>query len=217
MSRAPRFFTLVAAALLPPVAAHAQGLRGSAGAFTVQHRASFLGEVYEQTGMLLGGEGQLSLGPLAVGLGSFTGSLSGDADSALADRTLYITSVYALIRVGPLAVGPEIEARRSDADAGVTLWRLIGARVRLAPSLGARSVEAVAELSFFPSAQVVDGETISLAFRGSVGVTYALAGPLHLRLAYRFERFDFEASGTAPARLEQYRGAVAGIGLRLGR
>jgi hypothetical protein len=38
-----------------------------------------------------------------------------------------------------------------------------------------------------------------------------------LRIGYRFERFDVEATGASPERYEQFRGLIAEAGLSLGR
>lgn len=55
--------------------------------------------------------------------------------------------------------------------------------------------------------------------RSSVlGATYTPPGtPLQVVLAYRFERYDIAATRLSVVRLEQFRGLVAEVGVRVGR
>ena len=205
---------LIAAPELP-----AQGLTGSGMAYHVQHRVLYSGAVYEQTGTFVGAEGSAWVGPLRVGVSGWMGTLSGANDSINPDRKVRATAVTVLLEPWPMiALGGEVEAKRFEADAGVNAWRLIGATGRATLGLGVPGLAGTAQVTWFPSASVIGGEKISLAFRGTIGASYsAPRGPLTVSLGYRFERFDFAAVGTTPARLDQFRGIVVGAGLRLGR
>lgn len=205
-------------AVAGPVGAQVR-LSGSAGVFNVQHRVLFSDTILQQTGLLLGAEGAVRVGRARLGVAGWFGSLSGDADSANPDRTLRVTAVTLhAVPSALVALGLEVEAKVFGADAGETAWRLIGANVRLTPAFGAAGLQGLLDVSFYPSASIVDGTKIKTALRGTFGVSWeSPRGPLSLRLAYRFERYDFEAAGGTPPRLEQFRGAVAGVGLRFGR
>lgn len=210
----------VAATLSGAAPARAQlRVSGSAGAFNVQHRVLFGDTVLEQTGMLFGIDGAVSLGRVRLGLAGLFGSLAGDADSVNPDRTVRATTLT--LHATPsrvVAAGLEIETKVFETDAGETAWRLIGGNLRITPALGAAGLLGLLDVSFFPSASVVDGPAIKTAFRGTFGLSWeSPRGPLSLWLGYRFERYDFEGVGGAAARLEQFRGAVAGVGLRFGR
>lgn len=202
-----------------PTTLVAQGLSGGGMAYRVQHRVLYQGSVLEQTGTFVGGQGSVRLGPARLGVSGLMGTLGGGDDPANPEKKVRASSVTVLIEAYPgLAVGAEAEGIRFEADAGTTAWRLIGVHGQAAIGLDVPGLAGTAELSYFPSASVIDGEKITLAFRGTVGVSYdAPRGPLTLSLGYRFERFDFEASGTTPARLEQFRGVVVGAGIELGR
>lgn len=197
--------------------AAAQSLGGSLTVYNVQHRVLFQSAVSEGSGMFLGAQGWAGVGPLRVVLSSQMGSLGASTDSANGSTKVRVTSVAALLRLARWAeIGGQIEARRFDADAGVSVWRLMGATARFTPPMGA-GLAGLIEASMFPSASVTNGPKISPALSGTVAVTYGVPGkPLEARIGYRFERFDF-SGGTGADRFEQFRGIVAGIGLRLGR
>ncbi len=203
--------------LAPPLGA--QGLGGGGLVYNVKRRVLYAGGVREQLGTLVGAEGGARLGPVRVGVAGLMGTLSGPGGVANPDVKARITTVTILLEPTPIvAVGAEVEAKRFEADAGVTEWRLIGATGRVALDLGVPGLVGTAQVSYFPSASIVNGATMSLAFRGTVGASYrSPRGPLTVNLGYRFERFDFKAVGSAPARLEQFQGLVLGAGFRLGR
>jgi hypothetical protein len=129
------------------------------------------------------------------------------------------TAVRVLLAVAPgIAVGVQAEARRFEADAGVTVWRLIGVNARLEPGLGLAGLRALADVSVLPASSVVNGPKLKLALQATIGASFApRGGPLVLRIGYRFERFDVEATAQSPERYEQFRGLVAEAGIRLGR
>jgi hypothetical protein len=197
----------------------AQSLSGTGLAYNVQHRVLYQGVVGERTGLWFGGEGAVQAGPIRVGVAGLLGSLGGDTSRANPEATVRATSLTLHFAVAPgVLVGAEVEARRFEADVGTTAWRLIGANARLAAPLGVPGLVATADASYFASASVVGGqETITPAFRATLGAGYQARGALRFQVGYRFERFDFEPGGTGPARKEQFRGVLAGIGLRLGR
>jgi hypothetical protein len=129
------------------------------------------------------------------------------------------TAVTAHVAVAPgVLLGVQVEARRFEADAGVTVWRLIGVNARLEPGLGLAGLRALADVSVLPASSVVNGPKLKMALQATVGASFApRGGPLVLRIGYRFERFDVEATGASPERYEQFRGLIAEAGLSLGR
>jgi len=210
---------------LPGVAV-AQGLRLAGGGlgYAVQNDVRYLGVIHEQTGMLVGGEGQVRIGPLEVGGRGMMGTLKGGGDLSNPDRKVRFTTVWAAANVGSwLAVGAEMEARRYDSPVGVTVLQLLGGRARLAQQLGLDGLVASVDVTYFASAKATGIAAPTLALRAEVGTTFSPGnGPLTLRVGYRLERFDFPAgaAGTPSAgspRLEQARGLVVGVGVRLGR
>ena len=208
------------AALLVPGAALAQGVEGGAGAYNVQRRVWYQSAVHEQTGLLVGGGAALRLGRLRIGVDGVMGTLKAAETSAGdEDVTVRSTAVRALFAVAPaLLVGVQAEARRFEADAGVTMWRLMGASLRFEPGLGREGVRALADVSVLPASSVSGGPKLTMAVEATLGVSVRLPrSPLGVRIAYRFERFDVEATGTSPERYEQFRGLVAEASLRLGR
>ncbi len=210
----------LAACVLGAAPLPAQSIEAGALAFNAQHRVLFAGTVSERTGVFVGGQAAASLGPVRVRVAGFMGSLGAGADAATPETKVRSTSAALMLRVGPWAeLGAEVEGRRFDADAGATVWKLYGAAVRLTPPMGGSGLRGFAEVAFFPMASSAPlGESIAPAFRGTVGVSFAPGGKIEARLGYRFERFDFAAAGSGgTARLEQFRGIVAGLGLRIGR
>ena len=222
--RAVRFSLALAGAaawfaLALPVAARAQSLQGVGGGFNVQRRIFYQDAVHEQTGMLVGGSGSLGLGPLRLGVSGGMGTLKSAELSADADVKVRTTAVRLLLAAAPgIAVGVQAEARRFEADAGVTVWRLIGVNARLEPGLGLAGLRALADVSVLPASSVVNGPKLKLALQATIGASFApRGGPLVFRIGYRFERFDVDATAQSPERYEQFRGLVAEAGIRLGR
>lgn len=192
----------------------AQELRGGTTAVLVQRRVSYLGTVDEQTGFWVGVEGSVKVRRVTIGASGFFGSLARASD-ALATPNLDVR-VSALFVETTLSdwfdVGAVAEARRYQSDVGVNIWRLIGPQLRVTPELGLPSLAASVELTYFASASVIGGaERLSPAIRAVVGTSWTPPRfPLLLRVNYRFERFDFGAVGTDPARLEQFSGLELG-------
>lgn len=215
--------SLVGLALLTALAAspaYGQGLRGGAGGFNVTRRVYFDSVVHEQTGILVGGSGALRLGPLRIGVNGVMGTLKAEEGTAAAPEVkVRSTTVRAAIVASPgVELGVQAAARRFEADAGVTLWRLVGAAAHLEPGLGRPGLRAVVDVAVLPASTVVDGPKVKVALEGQVGVV--LEPPrsvLRLELGYRFERYDLEAGTLSGERYEQYAGLIAGIGIRLGR
>jgi hypothetical protein len=202
-----------------PAAARAQSFQGVGGGFNVQRRIFYQDAVHEQTGLWYGGAGAVRLGPLRVGVSGLMGTLSGDSGTTNADVKVRTTAVTAHVAVAPgVLLGVQVEARRFEADAGVTVWRLIGVNARLEPGLGLAGLRALADVSVLPASSVVNGPKLKMALQATVGASFApRGGPLVLRIGYRFERFDVEATGASPERYEQFRGLIAEAGLSLGR
>jgi hypothetical protein len=204
---------------LVPVRAGAQGIAGDAGAFNIQRRLSYQGAVYEQTGVAVGAAGAARLGPVALRVSGLFGTLKGDGSALNPDAKFRTTAVRLEVAVQSwLALGAVAEARRFEANAGVTTWKLLGGAARLEPGLGLSGLRGLADVAVLPSASVAGGPKAKTALQATMGVSYQPVGsPFEVRLGYRFERYDFDASGSSPARNEQFRGVVAEAGLRLGR
>ena len=214
--RARALVVLVAA--LIPGAALAQGIQGAAGGYNVQRRVYYQSAVHEQTGLLIGGGGSLRLGRLQLGVDGVMGTLKAAEETAgNEDVKVRSSAVRALLVVAPgLLVGVQAEARRFEADAGVTMWRLLGANVRLEPQLGHQSLRALADVSVLPASSVASGPKLKMAVQAMVGLGVELPrSPVGFRVYYRFERFDIEATAQSPERYEQFRGLVVEAGLRL--
>lgn len=198
----------------------AQSLSGASLVYNVEDRVLYRGAVEQQSGVWIGGEGALQMGVLHLGVVGLFGTLRGGDPLVNPDQTVRASSVtLSLAPVRGLLVGAEAEARRFSSDAGTTTWRLLGVHARSATGLGITGLAGTAEASYFISAQVIGGaDRLNPALRATLGVAYqSPRGPLQIHLGYRFERFDFEVAGAAPARQRQFRGVVAGLGLRLGR
>lgn len=203
---------LVAAA----TGAWAQTLELSGAVFNAQHRLLYQGSTSERSAVMIGGHGAVTLGRIGLSLSGFQGSL-GEAGPASPETKVRITSVVLTIRTTPwLSLGPEAEARRFEADAGVTTWVMLGATARLSLAMGG-GLRGFGEVSLFPVAEAKPvGETMSPAFRAAVGISFSSPSGFEARIGYRLDRFDFSGSATA-SRLEQFRGLVAGVGWRLRR
>lgn len=212
--------TVLAAALpLAPSRAVGQVLHGSAGSFAVQRRFSYRGEVSEQAAVLYGGEGSVRVGPVRLGVSGLAGTFGADSMapvSAVQVRTTAVTLHVAVSR--DLLLGVRAEGRRFAADAGVTLWTLVGPDVRFEPELGLTGLRGLVDVGLLGSSSVRGGARMSSAVQTTLGATYSPAGtPLQVVLAYRFERYDIEASPVSAVRLEQFRGLVVEAGVQFGR
>lgn len=219
----PRALVVLWAVLLPG-AAFAQGLQGGVGGFNAQRRVFYESAVHEQTGFLVGGSGSIGLGPVRLGVSGVMGTLKAAAGTAGgtggdADVKVRSSAVRVLFAMTPgLLVGVQAEARRFEADAGVTMWRLIGAAVRFEPRLGRPGLNALADVAVLPASSVANGPKLKMALQATIGASFAPRGsPLAFRIGYRFERFDIDATAQSPERYEQFRGLVVEAGLRLGR
>jgi hypothetical protein len=206
-------------ALALPVAARAQSLQGVGGGFNVQRRIFYQDAVHEQTGFLVGGSGSVGLGPLRLGVSGVMGTLKATEGSADADVKVRSSAVRVQYALAPgILLGVHAEARRFEADAGVTVWRLIGVNARLEPGLGLAGLRALADVAVLPASSVSNGPKLKMALQTTVGASFAPRGsPLVFRIGYRFERFDIAATEQSPERYEQFRGLVAEAGIRLGR
>lgn len=219
MRRASASLALVVAALLIPGAAGAQLLSLTGGGFNVQRRVFLQDAVVEQTGIWIGGSGTVRFGKLRVGLSGLMGTLKGSGSVASPDIKARATALTVGIAFVPgVTVSAQVEARRFDADAGITSWRLIGGRVRLEPGLGIPGLRGIADVAVLPASSVSGGPSLKMAMETTVGLTFSPSrSALQARLAYRFERFDVGAQGLGGERYEQLRGLTAEVGLRLGR
>lgn len=197
--------------------AGAQSLEATVSANRLQSHTYFAASRIEQTGVWVGGDAAAELWKLRLAIGMTVGSLAGTADSVQPDRSTRVTTLSALLGATDwLWLGATAEARRFETEVGVTAWRLIGGQVRVSHSLGSPLLVGVAELSAWPAAQVLEGQAMAVALRTVVGVNYRLGSRVSARMAYRFERFDFESPTTGTARLDQFRGAIVGLTMRVG-
>lgn len=219
MRRASVSLALVVVALLVPGAASAQWLSLTGGGFNVQRRVFLQAAVIQQTGMWISGSGAVRLGKLRIGLSGLMGTLKGDgspSNPAIKARATALTLGIAFTPA--VTVSAQVQARRFDADAGITSWRLIGGGVRFEPGLGIPGMRGLADLAVLPASSVSGGPSLKMAVETTVGLTYNPArSALQARLAYRFERFDIGAQGLAGERYEQFRGLMVEVGVRLGR
>jgi hypothetical protein len=222
---APRASARLAAAALAvllaliPSRAAGQIFRGSAGSFAVQRRFSYRGEVSEQTGVFYGGEGSVQVGPVRLGLSGLAGTFA--ADSLAPVSAVRVRSTAATLHVAvshDLLLGVRAEGRRFAADAGVTLWMLVGPDIRFEPELGLTGLRGLVDVGLLSSSFVRDGPRMSSVVQTTLGATYDAPGtPLQIVLAYRFERYDIAATPLGAQRLEQFRGLVLQAGVQFGR
>ena len=205
--------------VLTPTLVRAQGLNVAAGAFNARRGIYYQSAVHEQTGAMVGGNGALRFGRLRIGAGGWMGTLKGDGTATNPDVKARTTSATVQFLVVPgVLVGAQYEVRRFEADVAVTVWKLMGANVRMEPGLGIPGLRGLIDASLLPSSSVSGGPKLTMAVQATVGVVYAPPrSPLVLRLGYRVERYDVEAAGTSSARFEQFQGLVAEAGLSLGR
>jgi hypothetical protein len=205
--------------LVVPAGLEAQILGVSGAAFNAQRRIYYQSVEHQQTGVLVGGSAALRLGPVQVGAGGWMGTLKGDGSVLNPDVKARTTSARVQVQLVPgVQVGAQYEVRRLEADVSVTVWKLMGANVRLEPGLGAMGLRGLVDVSVLPASSVSGGPKLDMAVQATVGVMLEpRRTPLVFRLAYRFERYDFAASGGSPERYEQFQGIVAEAGLRLGK
>jgi hypothetical protein len=214
-----RGFIIIALVMpLLPAGAHAQSIEGSLGTFAVQSHAWFASTRLEQTGQWVEADAAATLGRLRAGISTTMGSLSGSAGAVHPDRSGRSTSLTLHGLAKPwAAIGVIAEAKRFESDAGTAVWRLIGGNLRLTPPLDSSALAGLVDISVWPASSVIGGQKMPVALRAVIGATYRIAnGPVAIRMAYRFERFDFETDPSG-ARLEQFRGATIGAVLRLAR
>jgi hypothetical protein len=224
--RAHRFAcsTLVAELLLLvalPVGAQTRGsgLSGVVLAHRAEQRMRYLGSVHEQSGTWFGGEGQLGVGPVTLRVSGVTGKLTGDTSAVNPDRSVRVSEAsLSLWPAAWLDLGADVAARRVESSASTVVSRLFGGHVGLAIPLGVEGLTGTFQAVYYPTTNVTGDEKLSLALSGELGFLYAPSRRgIVLRLSYRFERYDYAASALGPARLEQMRTVVAGLGIQLGR
>jgi len=212
--------TALAAALsFAPSPAAGQVLHGSASSFAVQRRFSYRGEVGEQAAVFYGGEGSVRVGPVRFGVSGLAGTFPADSlapVSAVQVRTTAVTLHVAVSR--DLLLGARAEGRRFSADAGVTLWTLVGPDVRFEPEFGLTGLRGLVDVGLLGSSSVRGGPKMSSAVQTTLGATYSPPGtPLQVVLAYRFERYDIGATRRGAERLQQFRGLVLEAAVHVGR
>ena len=219
--RTPRLrrlaFVVVATALLTEPAA-AQ-FRGGGAAFQVRRRLAYQGSTQTQSGMWVGGEGSFRFGPLVVAGGGLMGKLTPDSAGVGSEADVQSSWARVGLRAGAwVTVAVQVEARRLKLAAGEQLRRSIGGAVIVTPPLGIPGLSALADVGFFPSAQVTNGPKIGVALQTTFGVVFSPpSAPVFLQLSYRFERFDIDAPTGGEPRYEEFGGLYVTGGVRLGR
>lgn len=210
---------LAAGALLAPRAARAQSVEGEAGSYTVLRRLSYRGAVFDQSGPAYGAAGSLQVGPVRIGASGWSASLSPDGGLPNTGVRVRTTAVTLHVALNPaLLVGVREETRRFSSPAGVTLWQMKGVDVLFEPDFGIPGLRGVAEVAALGASAVRGGPNLNVAVQTTMGMTYAFAGgPLRVRLAYRFERYDVAITPPEPQRFDQFRGLMLDVGVRLGR
>jgi len=215
---------LLAAALLPfasPAAAQNGGVAVSAAgiAHRAEHRIRYLGMLHDQSGTWWGAEGQIRAGRVAVRLSGVTGKLTGDTSVTNPDRDIRVsTASLGLQPTSWLELGVDLTARRVATQASTVVMRLFGGHAGLRIPLGLDGLAGHASAVYYAATDVTGDESLSLALGGELGFTYAPPrGAVLLRLAYRFERYDYAEGTLGSARLEQVRALVIGVGLQLMR
>jgi len=202
-------------AVAEPAAAQ---LRGGGAAYKVQRRLAYQGSTQTQSGMWVGGEGSLCLRRLVVAGGGLMGKLTPDSEGVGSEADVQSSWARVGLRVGAwLTVAAQVEARRLKLAVGEQLRRSIGGAVILTPPLGIPGLSALADVGFFPSAQVTNGPKIGVALQTTFGVVFSPpSAPVFLQLSYRFERFDINAPTGGEPRYEEFGGLYMSAGLRLG-
>ena len=210
---------LAGAFAVVPSRAVGQVFQGSAGSFAVQRRFAYRGEVSEQAAVFYGGGGSVRVGPVRLGVSGLFGSLPADTlapASVVRVRTTAVTLHVAISH--DLQLGVRAEGRRFASDAGVAFWKLVGPDVRFEPEFGLNGLRGLVDVGLLTSSSVRGGAKMSSAVQTTLGASYRPPGtPLQVVLAYRFERYDIQATRVSAVRLEQFRGLTVEVGLRLGR
>jgi len=187
--------------------------------YLVEQRMRYVGTIHEQSGTWFGGEAQARLGRVTLRVSGVMGKLTGDTSVTNPDRDVRVSSISLGIRPALwLEVGADVAARRVASPASTVVTRLFGGHVALALALGVDGLSGNATAVYYPATDVTGDERLALAAYSELGLSYAPPrGAIVLRLAYRVERYDFSGSALGPARLEQVKAVVAGLGMRLGR
>jgi len=202
-------------AFLPAAAGAQVRPSASGGVFLTTRLISFDSVVYQQTGMLAGGAASARLSRFTLEVAGVFGTMSGDSTT---EEQVRSTSLRLLVGLAPwLDVGAALEGRVFTSDVATASWRLMGVTVRATPPLGGSGLQGLVEVAMYPSTAVGAGSTIKTALQAMVGARLVTRGPFAAQVGYRFERYDFEAAAANAARLEQFSGVVASIGLRFGR
>lgn len=193
------------------------GLTAVALAYRAEQRLRYLGTTHEQSGTWFGAEGQARFGRVGLRISGVTGHLSGDTSATNPDRTVRASEASVSLQpVGWLEVGADVVARRVASSSSTVVARLFGGHVEAAIPLGMEGLTGSVRGVYYPATDVTGDEALSLALSGEIGVLYAPSrGGIVLRLSYRFERYDYAAGALGPARLEQVRSVVVGVGIQL--
>ncbi len=202
-------------ALTPPRLLAQLAVQGSGVAALAEHRVSAGSGVEQASGMLVGGEGKLLLGPrFELAVHAAGGTLNADS-AAAEDRDVAELGFRASVITVPwLALDAGVTSRSYTTALAHQRWTALrfGAEARLA--FVGEAVTGVLRGEILPSVTVGGLDKPSRAFAAGAGLEYRF-GVLSLALRYDTERYDFPTvSGVA--RREQFSTLTAQLGLRLG-
>jgi hypothetical protein len=124
-----------------------------------------------------------------------------------------------VVRFEPRAgVGVEATytARAFSSAVGYQRWDMLGLGAWVSTALGDPALQAYARGSYLPAVGVSGQPSPNLALAAEVGVSaIPRRTPVVIRLAYRFERFDFPGQPTA--RVEEFDRITLEVGYRVRR
>jgi hypothetical protein len=107
-------------------------------------------------------------------------------------------------------------ARAFSSAVGYQRWDMLGLGAWVSTALGDPALQAYARGSYLPAVGVTGQPSPTLALAAEVGVSaMPHRAPVVIRLAYRFERFDFPGQPTA--RLEEFDRITLEVGYRVRR
>jgi hypothetical protein len=218
ISRAPlRFVLLFAVGLLAARPTVAQRVEVTGFGIVAGPRSTVLYEGVRETveGVWLGAALEVKVGRFRVSGFGLRGPLDPAANAAGRDAG----EEGILVRFEPRAgVGVEAmyAARAFSSAVGYQRWDMLGLGAWVSTALGDPALQAYARGSYLPAVGVSGQPSPNLALAAEVGVSAIPHGtPVVIRLAYRFERFDFPGQPTA--RLEEFDRITLEVGYRVRR
>lgn len=178
----------------------------------VQSRAA-TGVTSELTGIAVGGEGELALGPVALEVGYRQGPVEADAAGAVRRDVIEGRALLAVRAVGWFAVKAGPQVRSYVTTAGTERWVFWQARVRVEHTIVEPSVRGYVEVWRALSTEVNAPQPVERGYGGEVGLTVRVArGPLWVRLVYGID--DARLSGSARRETVEALALTVGFGGR---